>query len=80
MTTCLPPTPPHHPHTHRDIAGDVAGLSVGGAGLLVGTPGRLEDVMRRAPWLDYKHLEVRWGGGDGDRRGWFHRMNTGPGG
>lgn len=41
-----------------DPSEDVALLRKSGAHLLIGTPGRLSDVLRRAPWLDCKSFEA----------------------
>ena len=45
--------------SHRDPAGDVADLKAGWPTLLVGTPGRLADILTRAAGsIDLKRLEV----------------------
>ena len=44
---------------HRDPAADVSQLKQGQCHLLVGTPGRLDDVLQRcAGFLDLKTVEV----------------------
>jgi superfamily II DNA/RNA helicase len=43
----------------RDPAVDVAALKENGGNVLIGTPGRLDDVMKRCPFLEFKSLEVR---------------------
>lgn len=42
----------------RDPAEDVARFKAGGGQVLIGTPGRLADLMRRCPGLDARRLEV----------------------
>ena len=42
----------------RDPAVDVAALKGNGGNVLIGTPGRLDDVMKRCPFLEFKSLEV----------------------
>ena len=42
----------------RDPTADVATLQAGGAGILVGTPGRLGDILQRCPFLDLRLMEV----------------------
>lgn len=41
-----------------DPAEDVARFKAGGGQVLIGTPGRLADLMRRCPSLDARRLEV----------------------
>lgn len=49
-----------------DPAADVAAFKEGGGHLLVGTPGRLDDVMQRCPTMDLR-TGGRGGGGGGVR-------------
>lgn len=41
-----------------DVSADVAKLKGTGANVLIGTPGRLYDIMERVSSLDFKNLEV----------------------
>ncbi|KAL3693013.1 hypothetical protein R1sor_006664 [Riccia sorocarpa] len=41
-----------------DVAADVVNLKENGANLLIGTPGRIEDILDRASFLDLKSFEV----------------------
>lgn len=63
FVSCCPPTlplPTHSPRVRRsDPAADVAAFKQGGGNVLVGTPGRLDDVLKRlGPAAELKHLEV----------------------
>lgn len=42
-----------------DVGGDVRRLKEEGANVLIGTPGRLDDIMERTSFLELKRLEVR---------------------
>lgn len=41
-----------------DPAQDVAAFKQSGGHVMIGTPGRIEDVMKRCPLMDFKRLEV----------------------
>lgn len=41
-----------------DVTAEVAKLKQTGANVLIGTPGRLYDIMERVTALDFKNLEV----------------------
>ncbi|BBN10585.1 ATP-dependent RNA helicase DDX55/SPB4 [Marchantia polymorpha subsp. ruderalis] len=41
-----------------DVSADIANLKQNGANLLIGTPGRIEDILDRASFLDLKNFEV----------------------
>lgn len=41
-----------------DVSADVASIKAGGAGVMVGTPGRISDVLVRCPHLSFKAFEV----------------------
>eukprot|EP00249_Psilotum_nudum_P014508 c24857_g1_i1 orf=83-1495(+) len=41
-----------------DVTADVQKLKEKGANILIGTPGRIDDIMDRANFLDYRFLEV----------------------
>lgn len=41
-----------------DVATDIATIKSTGAGVLVGTPGRISDVLTRCPHLSFKGFEV----------------------
>lgn len=41
-----------------DVTADVAKLKQEGANVLIGTPGRLYDIMERVTALDFRNLEV----------------------
>jgi hypothetical protein len=43
---------------HRDPLIDVAAFNTQGGNVIIGTPGRLSDVMKRCDLLDCKSLEV----------------------
>jgi hypothetical protein len=43
---------------HRDPAEDVAAFKQGGGQVLIGTPGRLSDFMKRCAAVDTRRLEV----------------------
>jgi len=43
---------------HRDPLIDVADFNAQGGNVIIGTPGRLSDVMKRCDLLDCKSLEV----------------------
>ena len=53
-----------HLHPHRDPAVDVSHFKDHGAHILVGTPGRIDDIMKRCTTMEFKRLEVcpRWRG------------------
>lgn len=42
-----------------DPAVDVAAFRATGGHVIIGTPGRIDDVMKRCPQMDCKALEVR---------------------
>lgn len=42
-----------------DVTAEAAKLKQTGANVLIGTPGRLYDMMERVPGLDFRNLEVR---------------------
>jgi len=42
-----------------DPAVDVSHFKDHGAHILVGTPGRIDDMMKRCTFMDFKRLEVR---------------------
>jgi hypothetical protein len=42
----------------RDPAKDVAAFRAHGGHVLVGTPGRIDDIIKRCPAMDLKRLEV----------------------
>lgn len=46
-----------------EVAADLQSLKQDGANLLIGTPGRLHDIMERSSFLDFRQLEVcgSWG-------------------
>jgi ATP-dependent RNA helicase DDX55/SPB4 len=44
-----------------DVGADVRRLKEEGANVLIGTPGRLNDIMERSAAMDLKRLEVKWG-------------------
>lgn len=41
-----------------DVSTDISTIKSAGAGVLVGTPGRISDVLTRCPHLSYKAFEV----------------------
>ena len=41
-----------------DVTAEAAKLKQSGANVLIGTPGRLHDIMERVSALDFKNLEV----------------------
>lgn len=41
-----------------DVTAEVAKLKQSGANVLIGTPGRLYDIMERVSVLDFRNLEV----------------------
>lgn len=43
----------------RDPAEDVSHFKEHGGQVLVGTPGRIDDVLKRCPLMDTRRLEVR---------------------
>ena len=55
--------PPFRPSLCSDPAVDVAHFKEHGAHVLVGTPGRIDDIMKRCATMDFKRLEVSVGGG-----------------
>lgn len=65
------PTAPHPTHHHRrssqsDPAEDVAQLRDSGGHVLIGTPGRLDDIRQRcSAWLEIKTGEGWSGHGPG---------------
>ena len=48
-----------HLFTPRDPAIDVSHFKDHGAHILVGTPGRIDDIMKRCTVMEFKRLEVR---------------------
>lgn len=41
-----------------DVKADVKKIEEEGANILIGTPGRLYDIMERVDFLDFRNLEV----------------------
>jgi len=42
----------------REVEADMNTLEEEGANLLIGTPGRLSDMMKRMEFLDFRNLEI----------------------
>lgn len=42
----------------REVKSDMSTIEEGGCNLLIGTPGRLSDIMERMEILDFRNLEV----------------------
>ena len=63
MPPRLPPPPVPSP-PFSDPAQDVSAFKARGGHVLVGTPGRIEDVLKRCATVDLRRMEG-WGGGLG---------------
>ena len=59
--------PPFRPSLCSDPSVDVAHFKEHGAHVLVGTPGRIDDIMKRCTTMDFKRLEVCGGEGGGEQ-------------
>ncbi|WZY75924.1 hypothetical protein YC2023_022308 [Brassica napus] len=44
--------------TRREVKADMKTIEEGGGNLLIGTPGRLSDIMQRMDILDFRHVEI----------------------